>query len=165
MSYCILQPDHKCAMTASTPPTQHLFRGEENNAASSKLLMFQVGMCEAEEDAKCLLVRTVERGLERDSLLVFWLLSATLQPWSGPLITLVAEKRSNTTTLLHSLSSLWNNACCHPPDTPGLAFLHLPIGKAGRLVGLRWASVKSKSSFLLVLKIWSLPLEIRYNKL
>lgn len=71
-------------------------------------LCLRGGTCQAEEAAKRLLVRTVEKGLER--VTHFFFLFLTLITYTaaliGALIPLVAEKRSNTKTLLHSLSSL-----------------------------------------------------------
>lgn len=107
------------------------------------------GMCEVEEDAECLLVKSDgERIRAHDSLLVFWLLSPTLQPWSGPIIPLVAESKSNTKTLLHSLSPLWNNACCRPSDTSSLTFpsaLPGPCRNVWGRFGFRWASAKREA--------------------
>lgn len=88
-------------------------------------LCLRGGTRQAEEDAKCLLVRTVEKGLKRVTHFLFLFLTVITYTAAliGPLIPLAVEKRSNTKTLLHSLCSLWNNAFCHPTDTPSLRFL------------------------------------------
>lgn len=101
---------NKQAMSKIISLSQLLFLDKKKkNAASSKLLMSPRGTCRAEEDTKCLLVRTVEKGLE--CVTHFFFLFLTLITYTAalivPLIPLVVEKRSNTKTLLHSLSSMW----------------------------------------------------------
>lgn len=71
-------------------------------------LCLRGGTCQAEEAAKCLLVRTVEKGLEcvTHFLFLFLTLITYTAALIEPLIPLVVDKRSNTKTLLHSLSSV-----------------------------------------------------------
>lgn len=90
------------------------------------------GTCEAERmlNVCCWGRWTGIRTCDSLRLLVFFTLITYTAALIGPLIPLVFEKRSNTKTLLHVLSSLWYNACCHPPDSPGLQFLQrLPSEK------------------------------------